>query len=57
MGAVPLYAAKWSLSAKRPTSPVIPTAMAATTGPTPKILARRRPGGGHHGGQALPQLF
>ena len=38
MGALPLYAAKWSLSAKRPTSRVRPTVMAAITGPTPKTL-------------------
>jgi hypothetical protein len=36
MGAVPLKAPKRSRLAKRMTSPVMPTIVAATTGPTPK---------------------
>ena len=38
IGAVPLKAAKWCRLGKRATSPVIPIAVPATTGPTPKIL-------------------
>ncbi len=37
MGAVPLNAAKQSRVGKRAMSPVMPTTVAATTGPTPKM--------------------
>lgn len=57
MGAVPLKAAKWCRLGKRATSPVIPMAVAATTGPTPKILVVEAPDALDHRGEPLARLL